>query len=74
MVINSAPPFSFGAVVIWQRGTADGEIIKLVDPVYTQLMEEIKRNPQIIYQIDWRKWENGKKSLRQHTTKLDSTK
>jgi restriction system protein len=57
IVINSAPPFSFGAVVTWQRGTADGEIIKLVDPVYTQLMEEIKRNPQIIYQIDGRKWE-----------------
>jgi restriction system protein len=57
MVINSAPPFSFGAVVARQRGTTDGELIKLVDPIYTQLIEEIRRNPQVIYQIDGRKWE-----------------
>jgi restriction system protein len=57
LILDSAPPFSFGAIVTCQREVADGEIIKLVDPVYIRLIEEIKRDPQIIYQIDPRKWE-----------------
>jgi restriction system protein len=57
LVVNSAPPFSFGAIVKLERKVPDGQIIKLIDPVYTHLVNELTRNPQLIYQIDSRKWE-----------------
>jgi restriction system protein len=55
--LNSAPPFSFGAIVKAERRVTDGEVITLVDPIYTCLVREIEKNPQIIYQIDPRRWE-----------------
>jgi restriction system protein len=55
--INSAPPFSFGAIVKFELAIPDGQIIKFVDPVYRQLVGEIEKNPEIIYQINARKWE-----------------
>jgi len=56
-IVNSVPPLSFGAIIKIERVVLDGEIITLVDPIYTQLIAEIEKNPQIIYQIDPRKWE-----------------
>ena len=57
LTVNSAPPFSFGAIIKVDRSVPDGEIIRLIDPIYTQLISEIEKNPQIIYEIDPRKWE-----------------
>ena len=55
--INSAPPFSFGAIVKFELAVPDGQIITLIDPVYSHLIDEIGKNPRLIYEIDPRKWE-----------------
>ncbi len=57
LVVNSAPPFSFGAIIKVEQRTTEGQIITLIDPFYTYLINEIKKNPEIIYHIDPRKWE-----------------
>ena len=57
LVVNSAPPFSFGAIVKVEKKIEDGQVITLIDPIYTFLLNEIKKHPEIIYQIDPRKWE-----------------
>lgn len=56
-VVESAPPFSFSTIVTFELAVPDGQIIKFVDPVYRQLVNEIEKNPEIIYQIKARKWE-----------------
>jgi restriction system protein len=56
-IIDSAPPFSFGAIVRFEVAIPDGQIITCVDPVYRHLVEAIEKNPEIIYEIDARKWE-----------------
>lgn len=56
-IVNSAPLFSFGTIITVEKSVPDGQIIRLIDPIYSQLIEEIKNDPQIIYQIDPRKWE-----------------
>jgi len=56
-VVDSAPPFSFGAIVRFELAVPDGDIITFVDPVYRYLIGEIEKNPEVIYQIDPRKWE-----------------
>jgi restriction system protein len=55
--IESATPFSFGAIVKVELAIPDGQIITLIDPVYRYLVGVIEKNPEIIYQIDPRKWE-----------------
>jgi restriction system protein len=55
--LESAPPFSFGAIVRFEIAIPDGQIITLIDPVYRYLVGEIEKNPEIIYQIDSRKME-----------------
>ena len=55
--VNSAPPFSFGAIVRFELAVPDGQIITFVDPFYSHLVEMIGKNPEIIYEIDARKWE-----------------
>jgi restriction system protein len=55
--VNSAPPFSFGAIVRFELAVPDGQIITLIDPVYSHLISVIEKNPEIIYEIDARKWE-----------------
>jgi restriction system protein len=56
-VVESAPPFSFATIVTFELAVPAGQIIKFVDPVYRQLASEIEKNPEIIYQIKPRKWE-----------------
>jgi hypothetical protein len=48
-IIDSAPPFSFGAIVRLEVAIPDGQIITCVDPVYRHLVEAIEKNPEIIY-------------------------
>lgn len=55
--IYAAPNFSFGVIVKVERTVPDGQIITLVDPFYTQIIDEIKKDPEIIYQIQPRVWE-----------------
>jgi len=54
---NSVPPFSFGAIVKFELAVPDGQIITFIDPVYSHLIDEIGNNPQMMYEIDARKWE-----------------
>jgi restriction system protein len=56
-IIDSAPPFSFGAIVRFEVVVPDGQIITCVDPLYAHLVDAIEKNPGIIYEIDARKWE-----------------
>ena len=57
LIVTSSPPFSFGAIVTVERNIPDGQIIKLVDPIYTELIDAIENDPQLMYQIHHRKWE-----------------
>jgi restriction system protein len=57
LIVDSAPLFSFGAIITVGKSVPDGQIIRLIDPMYSHLIEEIKKDSQIIYQIDPRKWE-----------------
>lgn len=56
-VVELAPPFAFGAIVKFELAVPDGEVISYVDPVYRHLVTLIEKNPEIIYEIDDRKWE-----------------
>jgi restriction system protein len=56
-IVESAPLFSFGAIVKVEFAIPDGQIITLIDPAYSYLVGVIEKNPEIIYQIDPRKWE-----------------
>ncbi len=55
--VEAAPPFSFGAIVTVQRQIEDGDVVKLIDPFYTHLLQALQRDPGIMYQLDPRKWE-----------------
>jgi restriction system protein len=57
IIVESAPPFSFSAIVKVERTISDGQIITLLDPAYSYLIDLIGKNNEIIYQIDPRKWE-----------------
>jgi restriction system protein len=57
LILNSAPPFSFGVIVKVERKVPDGQKITLVDPIYTYLIDAIKKDSEIIYRIDPRVWE-----------------
>lgn len=55
--VNSAPFFTFGAIVKFELAVPDGQIITFIDPVYSHLIDEIGKNPRMMYEIDARKWE-----------------
>ena len=57
ITVNSAPPFSLGAIVKVEHSVFDGQIITLIDPAYTCIIDALKKDPQIMYQIEPRKWE-----------------
>lgn len=57
MIVTSAPPFSFSAIITVEWKIYDGEIISFVDPVYRYLIDEIKKDSNIICQIEPRVWE-----------------
>jgi restriction system protein len=56
-VVESMPPFAFGAIVKFELAVPDGEIIKFIDPVYHHIIKVIEKDPNVIYEIDPRKWE-----------------
>lgn len=58
-ITNTAqtPILTFGTVVLPYGKHSDGDLIKLVDPIYTEIVNLISSNEQMIYQIPPRKWE-----------------
>ena len=56
-VLASAPVLSFGTIVTFERDAPDGQVVRLMNPFYSYLIETIKKDPEVIYQIDPRKWE-----------------
>lgn len=57
LIVDSAPILSFGTIVRLEKGVDDGSIITMINPIYKRILQEISRNPDFIYQIDPRKWE-----------------
>ena len=57
IVVETTPPFSFSTIVKVEKEVPDGQIITLVDPFYSELINAISINPELIYQIEPRKWE-----------------
>jgi restriction system protein len=55
--ITSQLSICLNTLVIPYGKTSDGDLIKLVDPFYSQLIELINRDAQMIYRIPPRKWE-----------------
>jgi restriction system protein len=55
-IIESSVLFGLMTIVKVERVVPDGQIITL-DPFYYRLLDEIKKNPEIIYLLDWRKME-----------------
>ncbi len=56
-ILDSAQPFSFGAIVNFEIAVPDGQIISCIDPMYRYLIGLIEKNPEVIHEIDSRKWE-----------------
>jgi restriction system protein len=54
---TTAPVLAFGTIVTPYGKTSDGDLIKLVEPVYTEIIAKIVEDEQTIYQISPRRWE-----------------
>ena len=55
-IIESSVLFGLMTIIKVERVVPDGQIITL-GPFYDRLLDEIHKNPEIIYQLDWRKME-----------------
>lgn len=53
----AAPHFSLLAIVRPEGRVKDGQLISFVKPAYERLLLELGRNPNSMYEIDPRKWE-----------------
>ena len=57
LTLALASPFSFGAILKVEGHVHDGQIVTLLDPFYEYLVDELLKDPQVMYSIDPRRWE-----------------
>jgi restriction system protein len=55
--LATAPSVLLQAVIIAGDRTTEGQLIEAVALPWFEIIDLINNDPQIIYQIDWRKWE-----------------
>jgi restriction system protein len=56
-LLTSSPAVLLQAVVVPGDKTTEGQIIEAVTLPWFTIIELMKRDPNIIYQFDWRQWE-----------------
>src|SRR5690242_7824042 len=56
-LLDSTPGLLLQAVVIPGERTTEGQVIEAVALPWFEIIRLVQRNPEQIYQIDWRKWE-----------------
>lgn len=57
LLLESVSPFSFGAVVTIEDKVEDGDRISIVKPIYNELIQRLRKDPNYIYSINHRIWE-----------------
>ena len=57
LLFGKATPFSFGAIISIEEKIEDGSRINLIKPIYSKLVEMLKKDPNFIYKINPRIWE-----------------
>ena len=56
-LLNPSPGVLLQAVVVPGEKTTEGQIIEAVAIPWFTIIDLIQRDPAVIYQLDWRKWE-----------------
>ncbi len=56
-LLLDAPSLLLQAVIIPGDKTAEGQFVEAVALPWFEIIELIRRSPESIYEIDWRKWE-----------------
>ena len=56
-LLESEPSVMLQALVVPGEKTTEGQIIEAVTIPWFAIIDLMLRDPQVIYQIDWRKWE-----------------
>jgi restriction system protein len=56
-LMKSIPPFSFGAIIRVEGNHPDGQIVRIIDPLYKELVRAIERDSSLIYDLSPRTWE-----------------
>jgi restriction system protein len=57
LLLDRVSPFAFGSVIQVEGKVDDGAVIKLIKPIYTKIIAEIKNDHNFIYSINPRIWE-----------------
>ena len=57
LLLDMVSPFSFGAIITLEDKVDDGTKISLIKPIYSKLIQMLKRDSDYIYKINPRIWE-----------------
>ncbi len=57
LLLDNATPFSFGSIITLAETVEDGARISLIKPIYSKLIEMLKKDSDFIYKINPRVWE-----------------
>lgn len=57
MALAPTSPFSFAAILKTEGQIADGQIVTMIDPFYEYLVDALAADPDVMYRIDPRRWE-----------------
>ena len=57
LLLEVVSPFSFGAIVTLDQKVEDGTRISFIKPIYAELLRRLRDDPDFIYQINPRIWE-----------------
>lgn len=54
---SKSPSILLQAVIVPGEKTSEGQIVEAVTLPWFKLVDIIRRDPNVVYQLDWRKWE-----------------
>lgn len=57
LLLEEVSPFSLGAIVSYDDKVEDGTRINFIRPIYTELLKALRDDPEFIYKINPRIWE-----------------
>jgi len=57
LLLERVSPFSFGSIITLEDNVEDGTRISLIKPIFSGLVETLRNDPDFIYKINSRVWE-----------------
>jgi restriction system protein len=57
LLLEVVSPFAFGAIITLNEKVEDGAKISLINPIYSELLRTLRSDPDFIYKINPRIWE-----------------